>query len=158
MRSSNAAAGTGRRLSPAALGALARATLARLPLHAALIGLAILWLLPVAALLVSSFRDPSAIATSGWWEAVRSPFDFTFGNYDEVLTQRTAGDVDAPGEKQEIDSSPDESQQSQVVEERQSARLDHGKAILVLTEDGEQKAREADREDQPDQHQDGLQG
>ena len=60
-------------------------------LHVALIGLAILWLIPTAALLVSSFRDPTAIAASGWWEAIRSPFDFTLGNYDEVLTKRDMG-------------------------------------------------------------------
>ena len=60
-------------------------------LHVALIGLAILWLIPTAALLVSSFREPTAIASSGWWEAIRSPFDFTLGNYDEVLTKRDMG-------------------------------------------------------------------
>ena len=60
-------------------------------LHVALIGLAILWLIPTAALLVSSFRDPTAIAASGWWEAIRSPFDFTLGNYDEVLSKRNMG-------------------------------------------------------------------
>ena len=60
-------------------------------LHVALIGLAILWLIPTAALLVSSFREPTAIAASGWWEAIRSPFDFTLGNYDEVLTKRDMG-------------------------------------------------------------------
>ncbi|MEX0786241.1 MAG: carbohydrate ABC transporter permease [Dehalococcoidia bacterium] len=68
-----------------------RAMLARLPLHIALIALAVVWLIPTLALLVSSFRDPSAIATSGWWQAARSPFDFTFENYDEVLSQRNMG-------------------------------------------------------------------
>lgn len=68
-----------------------RATLARLPLHIALIGLAVLWLIPTIALLVSSFRDPSAIASSGWWEAARHPFDFTWQNYDEVLSKRDMG-------------------------------------------------------------------
>ena len=60
-------------------------------LHIALIGFAILWLIPTAALLVSSFREPTAIASSGWWEAIRSPFDFTLGNYDEVLSKRNMG-------------------------------------------------------------------
>ena len=60
-------------------------------LHVALIGLAILWLIPTAALLVSSFREPTAIASSGWWEAIRSPFDFTLDNYDEVLSKRNMG-------------------------------------------------------------------
>ena len=65
--------------------------LTRLPLHIAVIALALLWLIPTAALLVSSFRDPSAIATSGWWEAIRAPLDFTTDNYDEVLSQRNMG-------------------------------------------------------------------
>ncbi len=60
-------------------------------LHVTLIGLAVLWLIPTAALLVSSFREPTAIASSGWWEAIRSPFDFTLGNYDEVLSKRNMG-------------------------------------------------------------------
>ncbi len=93
MRSPEAAAGNNRRPPLAALVAIAQSSLRRLPLHAALIGLAVLWLLPVAALLVSSFRDPSAIATSGWWEAARSPLDFTFRNYDEVLSRRNMGEA-----------------------------------------------------------------
>lgn len=60
-------------------------------LHVALIGLAVLWLIPTAALLVSSFREPTAIASTGWWEAIRSPFDFTLDNYDEVLSKRNMG-------------------------------------------------------------------
>lgn len=60
-------------------------------LHVALIGIAVLWLIPTAALLVSSFREPTAIASSGWWEAIRSPFDFTIGNYDEVLSKHNMG-------------------------------------------------------------------
>jgi len=75
----------------ATVGAFVRSLAARVPLHAALIFLAVLWLLPVIALLVSSFRDSSAIATSGWWEAARTPSDFTFENYDEVLSQRNMG-------------------------------------------------------------------
>ncbi len=72
-------------------GPALRATLSRLPLHVAIIGLALLWLVPTFALLVSSFREPTAIAVSGWWEVVRSPFDFTFSNYDEVLSRRNMG-------------------------------------------------------------------
>ncbi len=65
-----------------------RRVLSRLPVHVAIIGMAALWLIPTLALLVSSFRDPTAIAATGWWEAIRSPLDFTLGNYDEVLSQR----------------------------------------------------------------------
>lgn len=61
---------------------------ARMPLHLTLIGLMILWSIPTIALLVSSFREPTAIATSGWWNAITEPFDFTIDNYEKVLTQR----------------------------------------------------------------------
>ncbi len=61
---------------------------ARAPLHLALIALALLWSIPTIALLASSFRDPTAIASSGWWNIITEPFDLTLGNYDEVLGKR----------------------------------------------------------------------
>ena len=60
----------------------------RMPLHLTLIGLMVLWSIPTIALLVSSFREPTAIAASGWWNAITEPFDFTIDNYEKVLTQR----------------------------------------------------------------------
>ena len=66
----------------------ARRLAGRLPLHVALIGLAVMWSIPTIALLVSSFRDPTAIAASGWWNAIREPFDLTFGNYQTVLEKQ----------------------------------------------------------------------
>ncbi len=60
----------------------------RVPLHLTLIGLAILWSIPTIALLVSSFREPTAITASGWWNAIKEPLDFTTGNYREVLEAR----------------------------------------------------------------------
>ena len=65
-----------------------RLRLERLPLHAAVIGLALLWSIPTIALVVSSFRTPEEIAGSGWWNAIKTPFDWTFANYDAVLSQR----------------------------------------------------------------------
>jgi alpha-glucoside transport system permease protein len=59
--------------------------------HLAVIGFAVLWSVPTIALLVSSFRDPSAIAGSGWWEAFGNLRDFTIGNYEAVLGQRGMG-------------------------------------------------------------------
>jgi alpha-glucoside transport system permease protein len=61
---------------------------ARMPLHLTLVGLMVLWSIPTIALLVSSFREPTAIAASGWWNAITAPFDFTIENYEKVLTQR----------------------------------------------------------------------
>ncbi len=65
-----------------------RLRIERLPLHAAVIGLALLWSIPTIALVVSSFRTPEEIAGSGWWNAIKTPFDWTFANYDAVLSQR----------------------------------------------------------------------
>jgi len=64
--------------------------LARLPLHLIIIGICILWLIPTLALFISSFREPADISTSGWWNAIKD-FDFTFSNYDTVLSQRNMG-------------------------------------------------------------------
>lgn len=59
--------------------------LQRTPLHAAVILLALVWMLPAIALLVSSFRPPAAVTQSGWWTALQPPFTFTLENYDRVL-------------------------------------------------------------------------
>lgn len=75
--------------APAArLGEALRRLAARTPIHLAVIGLVVIWSVPSIALLVSSFREPAAIATSGWWNAIREPFDFTIDNYRNVLEAR----------------------------------------------------------------------
>ncbi|MEE9277515.1 MAG: carbohydrate ABC transporter permease [Dehalococcoidia bacterium] len=65
--------------------------LARGPLHLTLFAVVLLWSIPTLALLVSSFRDPTAIASSGWWNAITAPVDFTLDNYDTVINQRGMG-------------------------------------------------------------------
>lgn len=59
----------------------------KLPLHIALIAIILLWSVPTLALLVSSFRDPTQISSSGWWTALNS-FDYSLQNYREVLDKR----------------------------------------------------------------------
>jgi alpha-glucoside transport system permease protein len=63
----------------------------RLPLHLAVIGIALLWSIPTIALIVSSFRPGREISSSGWWTALASPFDWTLENYDAVLRDRGMG-------------------------------------------------------------------
>src|SRR5207237_2507094 len=43
------------------------------------------------ALLVSSLRDPTAIASSGWWTAFAHPDQWTLRNYRDVLDQQGMG-------------------------------------------------------------------
>jgi alpha-glucoside transport system permease protein len=77
-----------------AIGRAARAirfSPGRLPLHGAVLALMLLWSIPTIALLVSSLRDPSAIASSGWWNALTHWDQWTFGNYTEVLRERGMG-------------------------------------------------------------------
>lgn len=55
------------------------------PLHLTVLVIALLWMVPSVALLVSSFRPPVAVSSSGWWEALTPPFQFTLDNYERVL-------------------------------------------------------------------------
>ena len=71
--------------------ALIRWLLRRGPLHLVLIGIVLLWSIPTIALFLSSFRDPADIATTGWWNIVKAPFDLTLENYDAVINQRGLG-------------------------------------------------------------------
>jgi alpha-glucoside transport system permease protein len=58
--------------------------LSRTPVHIALIGIAILWLIPSVGLLITSFRPRPDIASTGWWETFRTR-RFTLDNYQQVL-------------------------------------------------------------------------
>lgn len=63
----------------------------RIPLHVVIIVLALLWMTPTVGLLVSSFRPATEIASSGWWTAFQTPFEFTLNNYETVLSQNRMG-------------------------------------------------------------------
>lgn len=56
------------------------------PVHFLLIFIALLWLVPSFGLLVTSFRSPADIATSGWWTVFNELGHLNLGNYHEVLT------------------------------------------------------------------------
>lgn len=57
----------------------------RLPVHVVLLLVCGLWAVPVLGLLVSSFRTPYEISTTGWWRAFASPATLNVGNYVTVL-------------------------------------------------------------------------
>jgi alpha-glucoside transport system permease protein len=58
--------------------------LTRTPLHIALVGIALIWLVPTVGLAITSFRKRPDIASSGWWHAL-TQWDWTLGNYGDVI-------------------------------------------------------------------------
>jgi len=68
-----------------------RIDLSSLPLNVALILLTAVWIIPTLALFVSSFRPRFLINTTGWWQALVPPFQFTLANYREVLDTYSIG-------------------------------------------------------------------
>jgi alpha-glucoside transport system permease protein len=63
-------------------------------LRIVLIVVVFLWTMPSVGLLVSSFRSPDALRTTGWWTAFQTPFEitqWTLENYNYVLTSDRMG-------------------------------------------------------------------
>lgn len=67
--------------------------LPRFFLHAFLILIALLWLLPTVGVLITSFRTAPDVAQSGWWTVVKDPLHqkFTLDGYIQVLTRGNMG-------------------------------------------------------------------
>ncbi|HEC33454.1 MAG TPA: carbohydrate ABC transporter permease [Chloroflexi bacterium] len=66
-----------------------RKILSRVPLHIALVAVALIWLTPSLGLLVSSLRPPDAVNQTGWWTVLTHLFDtsqYTLRNYREILS------------------------------------------------------------------------
>ena len=64
--------------------------LTRTPLHIALVGIALVWLVPTVGLALTSFRKPPAIASSGWWHSL-TQWDWTLHNYSSVINATGMG-------------------------------------------------------------------
>jgi len=79
------------RVRPRSLGTRVVHRLERSPLHAVVILLSLIWSIPTVGLLVSSFRPPNLVASTGWWSSLQLPFNFTLANYHHVLTTNNMG-------------------------------------------------------------------
>jgi len=64
-----------------------RRRLGRLPVHAVVILLMFIWLIPTIGLLINSFRPAAAVQATGWWTAIFQPSQLTLSNYSYVLGQ-----------------------------------------------------------------------
>jgi len=53
--------------------------------------IALLWSVPTFGLFVSSFRPPQLISTTGWWQGLIPPWNFTITNYMQVITAQGMG-------------------------------------------------------------------
>jgi alpha-glucoside transport system permease protein len=65
--------------------------LSRGPLHLLILLICMIWIVPSVGLLVSSFRPANLVASTGWWTAFTSPFQFTLDNYRQVITTNNMG-------------------------------------------------------------------
>ncbi|WP_433547399.1 carbohydrate ABC transporter permease [Streptomyces sp. CA-294286] len=74
-----------KRSLPARVAAMAGGGLLRVVL--VLVGL--FWLMPTVGLLISSLRDASDIAATGWWKVFTAPAELTVKNYEAVLQNDT---------------------------------------------------------------------
>ncbi len=62
----------------------------RIPLHIVIIIVALIWILPTIGILITSFRYPHDVATTGWWMIFKNPFNvrqYMLENYITVITQ-----------------------------------------------------------------------
>ena len=68
--------------------------LSRPLLHAIIVLISLMWLLPSVGLLISSFRVRNDVMSSGWWTVFQHPFEFTqysLENYTHVITANGMG-------------------------------------------------------------------
>ena len=66
------------------------------PLRITIIVIALLWTIPTVGLLITSFRHPDDIQTSGWWTVFQHPFElsqYTIQNYQQVILADGMGEA-----------------------------------------------------------------
>jgi len=71
-----------------------RRTVSRIPLHLVILFFVGIWFIPTLGLLITSFRDPSNIANTGWWTVFPKLFSggqFSLQNYIGVLRNEGLG-------------------------------------------------------------------
>jgi alpha-glucoside transport system permease protein len=70
-----------------------RRTTHRWPVKIAILAIIIVWLIPTAGILISSFRPPALVDTTGWWTVFTNIGDnmWTLENYREVLRSEGFG-------------------------------------------------------------------
>jgi alpha-glucoside transport system permease protein len=70
---------------------LRRIGLPRLLVHASVLLICLLWLIPTFGLLITSFREPQQIASSGWWTALTGSSQTTAVRLADAATARQDG-------------------------------------------------------------------
>ena len=65
--------------------------LTRLPIHAFVILLMVIWLIPTIGLFINSFRTPQDATSAGWWSALFPPEALSLDNYAYVLERQNIG-------------------------------------------------------------------
>ena len=66
------------------------------PLRIIIIVIALVWTIPTVGLLITSFRHPDDIKTSGWWTVFQHPFElsqYTIQNYQQVILADGMGEA-----------------------------------------------------------------
>ena len=68
----------------------------RWPVKLVVLIIVFIWLVPTIGLLVSSFRNPNLVSTTGWWTAIPNLFEsgqWTLDNYKNVLESEGFGNA-----------------------------------------------------------------